>query len=119
MNETKTKWRPAHNDLVRKWMKPKQKWWWISGAQESADLRHSRIGGFQALKNRWITSAQESADERMEARLLGGAEWSCLTEEENKVALREVGPLKNGWLNEWSRVCSLEHNALLTGKEGN
>ena len=119
MDETKTKVVSGGHLISPKMDETKTKWWRISGAQESADLRHSRIGGFQALKNRWITSAQESADERMEARLLSGAEWSCLTEEENKVALREVGPLKNGWLNEWSRVCSLEPNALLTGKEDN
>ena len=60
-----------------------------------------------------------SADERMEARVPIGAECSCLAEEENNVALREVGRIKNRWLNEWSRVCSLEPNALLTGKEDN
>ena len=97
----------------------KTKWWRISGAQESADLRHSRIGGPQALKNRRTSGAQESAEERMEAHVLSGAECSCLTEEENKEVLREVGRLKNRWLNEWSRVCSLEPNALLTGKEDN
>ena len=55
----------------------------------------------------------------MEARLLIGAECLCLTEEENKMALREVGRLKNIWLNEWSRVRSSEPNALLTGKDDN
>ena len=100
-------------------MKPKQKWWRISSAQESADLRRSRIGGSQAIKNRRISGAQEPADEIKEACMLTGAECSCLKEEENKVVLREVGRLKNRWLNEWSRVCSLELNALLTGKEDN
>ena len=55
----------------------------------------------------------------MEARVLSGVEWSCLTEEENKMVLREVGRLKNIWLNEWSLVRSSEPNALLTGKDDN
>ena len=80
MDEVKRKWCPAHNYLVRKWMKPKQ-----SG------------GGSRALKNRRISGTQESVEERMEAHVLSGAECSCLTEEENKEVLRELGRLKNRW----------------------
>ena len=76
-------------------------------------------GGYQALKKRRISGSQESADRRMEACVLSGAEFSCLPEEENKVALREVGRLMNRSLTEWSRACSVEPNALLTGKEDN
>ena len=51
-----------------------------------------------------MSSAQESADERMEARVLIGAECSWLTEEANKVAGRDVKRHENANKKEMRRV---------------
>ncbi len=60
----------AHKYLVQKWMKPKESGRadtylirkWLKSKVVAADLRRSRIGGSQELKNRRNSGAQESAD---------------------------------------------------------
>ena len=48
---------------------------------------------------------QESPDERMEARVLSGAECSYLTEEENKVApIVNHARKKEGAYSDWMKV---------------